>query len=100
MVSYAVVNIVLVGSERRVLFSQRSVPAADPACLHAACQLLCLLQQPSQCWNVPIQALYSHSLSDIPLMLTGRDEQPGKGPVDVRGIVFCFFFLFFLSNDL
>lgn len=33
------------------------------SCVPAVCQLLSLLQQPAQCWNVPIQALYSHSVT-------------------------------------
>lgn len=70
---YAPSNVRLKGLVWCVLFCQRSVPTSS--CVPAVCQLLCLLQQPAQCWNVPMQALYSHSLKSSSCSQTEREER-------------------------
>lgn len=72
---------------RSIVFSFSAARPCGSSCVPAACQLLCLLQQPAQCWNVPIQAVYSHSVTCSSCSLGQRSSH--GGPLGVR----CFFLL-------
>lgn len=80
------------------------VRPCSSSCVPAVCQLLCLLQQPAQCWNVPIQTVYSHSVTCSSCSLGERSSQ--GWPVSVgwpttrRGATSWFWFLIYLCVAL